>query len=190
MKRTKQIGLYRIACYALAITIAFTACKKGDPGPQGPKGDTGATGANGAKGDKGDKGDAGTANVYYSAWKDAAFVLDTANAVYFTQFAEAKVTDNILSSGEIKVYINLGTPANKVVSPLPYIQGNVQIRPYYAMGTIEVDANVNVSTVTVNGDKHYQYRYIIIPGGQAIRMSTKVDWNNYAEVQAYLGLKD
>jgi hypothetical protein len=33
-----------------------------------------------------------------------------------------------------------------------------------------------------------QYRYVLIPGGASVRRN--VNWNNYEEVKAYLGLKD
>jgi hypothetical protein len=185
MKRT-------VFYYMLALALTATACKKGDPGPKGDKGDKGDTGATGANGAAGSKGDPGTANVMYSNWLDLSFSLDTASAVYFTQISEAKVTDNFLSTGEIKVYVNLGPSDSKVVSPLPYSEGGARITPYYAAGTIEIDANVDASTVTssTNGKKYRQYRYILIPGGASLRMGKQINWNNYEEVKAYLGLKD
>jgi len=190
MTRTHQGGLRTILFYMLAIALSITACKKGDPGPKGDKGDKGDTGANGATGAAGTKGDPGTANVMYSNWLDLTFRLDTASATYFTQIQDAKITDNFLSSGEIKVYINFGPPDDKLVSPLPYANGTAQITPFYAPGIIEIDANGNASTVVNNGKKYRQYRYILIPGGTGFRKSTQINWNNYDEVKAYLGLKD
>jgi hypothetical protein len=187
MKRTKQWSLHHFFYYLLAVALLTTACKKGDTGPQGEKGDKGDTGE---KGSTGTKGDAGTANVLYSAWLDVAFAQDATSGVFFGQIAEPKVTDNLLSTGEIKVYINFGTPDNKVITPLPFVEGDVQITPIYAAGTIEIDANVNASTVTssTTGKKSRQYRYILIPGGASVRKN--VNWNNYEEVKTYLGLKD
>ena len=189
MKRTHLWSLHHLFYFMLAIALTITACKKGDTGPQGEKGDKGDTGE---KGSTGSKGDAGTANVQYSAWLDLTYSLDQASGIFFTQINEPKVTETLLSTGEIKVYINLGTPDNKVISPLPFVEGDAQITPFYAVGAIEVDANVNASTVTstTTGKKSRQYRYILIPGGAAVRMDKKIDWNNYEEVKAYLGLKD
>lgn len=189
MKRTNQRSLHHFFYYMLAIALTITACKKGDTGPQGDKGDKGDTGATG---NTGVKGDAGTANVLYSPWLDLAYSLDAASGVFFTQITEAKVTDALLSNGEIKVFINFGTPDNKLVSPLPFIEGDAQITPFYFVGGIELNANVNASTVTnsTTGKKSRQYRYILIPGGATVRMEKKIDWNNYEEVKAYLGLKD
>jgi hypothetical protein len=187
MKRTLTGGLHQLVYLTLAMALTFTACKKGDTGPKGDKGDTGDKGANGSKGDKGDPG---SANVFYSAWKDITFQLNSSGTVYVAELTENKITTDILTNGEIKTYINLGTATAPVISPLPYVEEDVQIRPYYFANTIHLEANVNASTVTSNGVKSLQYRYLIIPGGQAIRMSQQVNWNNYAEVKAYLGLKD
>ena len=178
--------------FMLAIALSVTACKKGDPGPKGDKGDKGDAGAAGAAGNTGPKGDPGTANVMYSNWLDLSFTLDTASAIYFAQISDTKITDNFLSTGEIKVYINLGPTDTKLVSPLPYVHGTTQIIPFYAPGIIEIDANGNASTVTSSstGKKYRQYRYILIPGGTGFRRNTQINWNNYDEVKAYLGLKD
>jgi len=192
MKRTQQWSLHHFLYYLLAVSLTIGACKKGDPGPQGDKGDKGDAGATGGTGATGGKGDAGTANVLYSGWLDLAYSLDQASGVFFAQIDEAKITDNFLSTGEIKVYMNLGTPADKIVTVLPFRQGTAQITPIFATGLIELDANVNASTATdpATGGKFRQYRYILIPGGAALRMDKKINWDNYEEVKAYLGLKD
>jgi hypothetical protein len=189
MKRTNQWSLHHLLYLLLAVSLTVGACKKGDTGPQGEKGDKGDAGP---KGDAGSKGDAGTANVLYSNWLDLGFSLDQASGVYFTQIDEAKITDQFLSTGEIKVYVNLGTATDKIVTALPFTQGTAQITPIYATGLIELDANVNASTATdpATGNKFRQYRYILIPGGANVRMDKKINWNNYEEVKAYLGLKD
>jgi hypothetical protein len=186
MKRTKQWSLHHFLYYLLAVALTVTACKKGDPGPQGEKGDKGDTGGTGGKGDP------GTANVMYSDWLDLGYSLDQASGIYFTQIDEPRLTDELLTTGEVKVYINLGSAAEKVVSVLPYRSGTAQITPFFLDQLIELDANVNASTATdpATGTKFRQYRYVIIPGGVNIRAEKKVDWNNYSEVKAYLGLKD
>ncbi|MFL5743056.1 MAG: hypothetical protein ACJ751_00210 [Niastella sp.] len=192
MKRTHQWGLHHFLSCLLAAMVLIGACKKGDPGPAGEKGDKGDPGATGATGATGSKGDAGTANVLYSDWLDLGFSQDQGSGVFFTQISEAKLTDDFLSKGEIKVYINLGTAAEKVVLALPFISGTTQITPLYAPGLIELDATVNASTATnqSTGAKSRQYRYVLIPGGVHVRMNTQINWNNYEEVKNYLGLKD
>jgi hypothetical protein len=191
MKRTHQWGLRHYLSCLLAALLLIGACKKGDPGPQGEKGDKGDTGAPGATGATGSKGDAGTANVLYSDWLDLGFAQDP-SGVFFTQIEVDKLTEDILSKGEIKVYVNLGTVAEKVVFALPLISGTTQITPLYAPGVIELDATKNVSTLvnTQTGEKSRQYRYVLIPGGAHVRMNKQINWNNYEEVKTYLGLKD
>ena len=178
--------------FMLAIALSVTACKKGDPGPKGDKGDKGDAGAAGAAGATGSKGDPGTANVMYSNWLDLSFAYDSTNAIYFTRIQDTKITDNFISTGEIKVYINLGPTDNKLVSSLPYTEGTAYITPFFAAGFIQLQSNLNASTVTnsSNGKKYLQYRYILIPGGTGFRRSTQINWNNYDEVKTYLGLKD
>jgi len=48
----------------------------------------------------------------------------------------------------------------------------------------------DASTFTSGGSKAWQYRYVVIPGGTAARTAKTINWNNYAEVKAYLGLKN
>jgi hypothetical protein len=109
--------------------------------------------------------------------------------VYYVLVNEAKITDSILSMGEVKVFVNLGTPTNKTVTPLPYVEDFVEIRPYFRSGIIEINSTLNVSSYTdTNGNKRLQYRYVIIPGGTALR--TGIDWNNYEQVKQVLGLPD
>lgn len=190
MKRTQVAGLQKLFFFVLAIALTVTACKKGDTGPQGEKGDKGDPGATGNNGPKGDKGDPGTANVFYSPWLDLTFTHDVTDDYYYHLINEAKITDEVLSSGEIKVYLNFGSPEEKLVIPLPYF-GFANIQTFYGESTIEIDANADVSSFTdTQNKKRFQYRYIIIPGGTALRSSTNINWNNYEEVKKHLGLKD
>jgi putative intracellular protease/amidase len=65
----------------------------------------------------------------------------------------------------------------------------LSISPLFYLGNIEIYSNGDISTVTQDGVKYQQYRYILIPGGTAAR-KVQIDWKNYKEVQKYLGLKD
>ncbi|MEJ7680561.1 MAG: hypothetical protein WKG06_22450 [Segetibacter sp.] len=67
----------------------------------------------------------------------------------------------------------------------------VLINPLFSTGLISLSSNVDASTVTENGKKYLQYRYVLIPGGTAAgRKPNGINWNNYEEVKKYLGLKD
>ena len=177
------------------ITFIFTQCQKGDVGPAGPAGPTGPAGATGSTGPK---GDTGTANVIYSAWLDVTYSPETdtnGDTLDFVAHITAnKLTQAILDRGEMKVYMNWGTQATPDVAPLPILDPfftGVIINPEFLLQKIDLYSNFNASTFTDAGLKYLQYRYILIPGSVAGRLSKPaVDWNNYNEVKAYLGLTD
>jgi len=61
--------------------------------------------------------------------------------------------------------------------------------PLIKVGSIYLYSNYNLSSFTTTaGEKAFQYRYIIIPGGVTARSA--VNWNDYTQVKNYLGLKD
>lgn len=188
--------IFTIPCYlVIIVTMLLASCKKGDTGPAG------ATGPAGPAGAPGPTGPAGTSNVIYSAWFNLDYnpEIDNGDTVRFNANIQApKLVDSILSKGEIKVYFNFRTPSNPDVIPLPYFDPiyfnpAIVINPDYFPGLIFLTSNYNMGTFDENGEKRFQYRYILIPGGTAARPAPggkTIDWNNYKEVQAYLGLKD
>ena len=183
-----------IYVFAITIVCAVVSCSK--TGPAGPTGPAGATGNTGTAGPAGPKGDTGVANVIYSSWLDAVYQPDTVHngAVvdtvdWFVDINAPKLTTTILTTGEIKVYVNLGTATQPVVIPMPYFDGFLNINAYYFLNTIELVSTENVSSFTdANNAKRQQVRYILIPG--AVHGRYAVDWNNYEAVKKYLGLKD
>lgn len=192
-------------CLVIAALLIFSSCKKGDTGPAGPAGPAGAQGPAGAAGLPGAQGPAGTANVIYSAWTDVAYdaITDTNGTVidtvaWIAGIDAPKLVDSILQRGEVKVYLNAGTAASPAVFPLPMFDifallGVFNINLYFTEGAINLYSDEDASTFTDSGEKVFQYRYILIPGGTAGRTAPggkTIDWNNYKEVQAYLGLKD
>jgi hypothetical protein len=183
----------------LAITVIIVSCKKGDTGPagaagaQGPAGSTGNTGATGAT---------GTANVIYSPWLNVTFT-GTDTTGWQAQIAAPKLVDSILNKGEIKVYFNAGSDSanSQFVLALPVFEPflfniPVKINSYFTPQLIVLFSDNDVSSFTDNGNHYFQYRYILIPGGTtALPVSVNgtkksINWNNYNEVKAYLGLKD
>jgi hypothetical protein len=175
----------------LLIALVFTQCKKGDVGPAG---------ATGPAGPQGPKGDTGTANVIYSAWLDVAFTADTVHngsvidtIGYFANITANKLTSAILSGGEMKVYLNLGTAANPDVVPLPFfdVYSGISVTPDFLPQRIFLYSNADASTVPQSGQKFLQYRYILIPGSvPSGRLLKPVDLNKYNEVKAFYGLPD
>lgn len=178
----------------LALPLFFASCaKEGPAGPAGPQGPAGPTGAAGAAGAAGTKGDPGTANVIYSHWLDVTYSLTADSSALIAEIPAPELVDSILNSGTMKVYFNLNNVDTSYVVSLPYTTLNgIQITPYFSNGLITLEANANAGTYTENGKKYFQYRYVLIPGSTAAgrRPNGGIDWNNYAEVKKYLGLKD
>ncbi len=181
MKKALNLLLYTLC---VTITLYLVSCSK-DEGAQGPAGPAGAAGAAGAP------GPAGTANVIYSPWIDTLNFLpikDTQGTVvdtigYLGDLSVPRLDATMLNQGEIKVYANLNTAADPYVVALPYTNF-LYIDAAFFIGTIEITANFDLGFYDV------PLRYILIPGGTAARSPNSVDWNNYKEVQKYLGLKD
>jgi hypothetical protein len=193
----------RFACLLLmAFSLLYIGCsKEGPAGPKGDQGEPGPAGANGAAGPKGDQGDPGTANVIYSDWLDVGYDADTVmngatidTIGFYAGIDAPKLDQNMLTTGEMKVYVNLSTADDPNVVPMPYydVYSNINITVNFLPQAIALYSNANVGTLVDNetGAKYQQYRYILIPGGTTARMAKKIDWNNYKEVKAYLKLKD
>lgn len=203
--KPKLYSYLAIAVFAIAFVIS---CKKGDPGPAGaagPAGTAGANGAPGAAGPAGPKGDSATANVTYSAWLDVTYTPDTLHdlpnpaaidTVSFSGVIVApKLTATVLSQGEIKVYLNVGTAANPVVYPLPYTDlafgSTLSITPIFIVGNIILTSNAPndfVGTFTGSSGKQFQYRYIIIPGTKTASVTPGVNYKDYNSVKKYFNL--
>ncbi len=181
----------------LAITVLFAYCKKGDTGATGATGPAGAAGAAGATGSK---GDTGTANVIYSPWLNLTFadtstdnngVLDTLS-FFYVDINAPKLDTSILSTGDMKVYVNIGTPANSEILPLPYFDANGNsIQPIFFSHGIELQSTFDASTFTDStGAYNQQYRYIIIPGSVLSGKQAHPDWKDYKAVKAFYHIKD
>lgn len=176
-----------------AITLFVSGCaKKGDPGAEGP------AGQNGAPGPQGPKGDTGATNVFYSDWLDVTYLPDTVHngskidtLGFYSNITAPKLDINMLTKGEMKVYVNLNNATDPQVSPLPYVDvfTGISIVPTFLAQTINLYSNIDAGTIDDAGTKYLQYRYIFIPGSTKAARKM-VDLNNYKEVQKFYGIKD
>ena len=194
-------NLSKVLVLLFLITIVFANCKKGDkgdPGDTGATGAAGAPGAPGATGPQGPKGDSGTANVIYSDWLDVTFDPASADSsAWIAEITAPKLVDSILNKGEIKVYWNIGSDSasSQFITPLPvidlFIFGDlVSINPYFSPQSILLLSTHDISSFTDdNGNKNFQFRYILIPGG-VHGIPRQVDWNDYNQVKSTFGIKD
>lgn len=194
----KRISLNLFACLALAFALLAVSCgKDGDTGPAGAAGPAGPAGPTGPTGPTGPEG---SANVIYSDWLDVEYKPDTVHLAggaidtlgYFAVIEVPKLDLDMLTTGEIKVYLNGFSAADPAVIPLPYfsVYSGLSINPTFYLNEIDLYSNGDISTVMDNaGVKYQQYRYVLIPGGEEARKA-KIDWNNYEQVKQYLGLKN
>ncbi|WP_343691538.1 collagen-like protein [Chitinophaga sp.] len=185
-----------VSLLLLAVAFCLFSCSK--EGKTGPQGDTGATGP---AGPAGPQGNPGTANVIYSDWLTVAFLADTIHNAggtidtigFYADLDVPKLDQSLISTGEIKVYLNLGSATTSAVTPLPYlnIYSNWNITATFFKGGIELYSNGDASTwKDGSGNTRWQYRYVLIPGGTAARQSKTLDMSDYKAVQAFLGLKN
>ena len=184
----KKLNLFRISLLFTVILVFVGCAKDGETGPQGPAGPAGPAGPTGTQGPK---GDVGTANVIYSAWLDVTFQEDAANPGNFLgQITAPKLTSDIITKGEMKVYLNLGTAADPTVLALPISSDlGFAVIPFFEIGAITLLSDIDAGTEGTGTAKSFQYRYVLIPGVVPGRRAT-IDWNNYEEVKKHLGLTD
>lgn len=172
----------------LFVVLLMTSCSKdGAAGPEGPAGPKGESGV-------------GSSEVIYSEWLDVAYKPDTIHLVngkidtigYFAAIEVPKLTKALLSTADVKVYLNSSDASDPTVYSLPYNSSSgIYIQAYAYVNTIELYSNVDVGTVFSNGKKYQQYRYMIIPGNtQANAAAAPVDWSDYVDVKAHLKLND
>ncbi|HTE08119.1 MAG TPA: hypothetical protein VK628_05115 [Flavitalea sp.] len=176
--------------FILPIVLAlfvFVACKKGDTGPAGP---AGADGPAGPAGPAGADGPAGTANVIYSDWLEVIFDEDTATNSWNAIIPAPGLTADILNSGDVKVYFNLGSTADPVVFPIPYFDGQTIVTPVFVTDSIVLSSTDDVSTKldSASNEKFLFYRYVLIPGGE--QAYSGVDFKNYLSVRQKFDMKD
>src|ERR1019366_3986196 len=193
----KQKNLAFPCILLVAVTMTIASCSKGPAGPAGATGTPGATGSNGTPGAA---GATGAANVIYSPWLNVKFQ-GTDTTGWFAQITATKLVDSIINKGDVKVYLNVGSDStnSQLIFPLPItdilITGAI-INPFYQSQIINIVSTADVSSDSLRGYHYFQYRYILIPGGTtALPVSVNgtkksINWNNYNEVKAYLGLKD
>ncbi len=194
----KILAIPSILLLTIALFLASCA-KKGDTGPAGPAGPQGPAGPTG---NTGATGVAGTANVIYSPWMDVRFTLPNPqdSSTWQAQINAPKLVDSILNKGDIKVYFNFGSDSTNsdLVLALP-LDGNligVIAEPYFQPQQITILSSADISSFTDNGNHYFQFRYILIPGGTttlpiSVNGNKKaINWNDYNQVKAYLGLKD
>ncbi|WP_339917971.1 hypothetical protein [Yeosuana marina] len=166
MKTTKLINTLFLA----SLIIFLTSCS-GDDGATGPIGPQGEQGAAGPQGPQGEQGETGTANVIYSDWIDANYLLSGAQESNIMGLDVFLSSEFNLATDLVMVYGNRnnGSDSDGVYS-LPYVFAAQN--EYYGFGLFEVTGGtgLQIRVNTLDGGSNLftffqQYRYIIVPGG-------------------------
>lgn len=171
---------------AATLLLSFAACEKEGPaGPAGPQGEQGTAGEQGIageqgpKGDKGDKGDPGTANVIYSEWLGADFVAGI--GAYNATFPASGITEDILNTGEIAVYMRRAISGEFTYTKLNY-SATVGGSTRFIIATPKVGEIVIAASFQADAPE-YGFRYVIIPGGVAASARAEgINLGNFEEV--------
>lgn len=190
MKRLNLISPIALLS-ALFFSMFMISCgKDGADGPAGPTGPAGPKGEDGS----------GSGNIIYSAWLDVPFQPDTIHLSggkidtvgFYATIDVPKLTLELLSTADVKVYVNTNDASDPTIYPLPYAAASgIDIRMLAYTQKIELYSNANVgTTLASDGKKYQQYRYMIVPGNTAARSAAPVNWSDYTAVKAYLGLNN
>lgn len=177
----------------LAVVLLWLSSCGGTEGPVGP---VGPAGPQGTIGQVGPQGPAGSANVIYSNWAKAGtwtkinqfgtdrFYVDINNV--------SRLTQAVLDQGVVLVYTKLETENNQV-RQLP-----VRVYAQFTEDNIDFTLMVNrirVWSIPVRGpatpiqpSPNHEFRYVIIPGGQAGRIG--YEKLPYAEARELFNLPD
>lgn len=165
-------------------------------GKEGPVGSVGPAGPQGTTGQVGPQGPAGSANVIYSKWVKAGNWTKTnqfgTDRFYFDINSVTRLTQEVLDQGVVLLYAKLETENNQV-RQLP-----VRVYAQFTEDNIDFTLMVNrirVWSIPVRGpatpilpSPSHEFRYVLIPGGQAGRIS--YEKLTYAEAREMFSLPD
>ena len=188
-KRRMSAMKMKFTLAILFIGLVFTQACKGPEGPAGPAGKDGTIGKDGATGPT---GPAGTANVFYSSWSPAGtWGKTTYNSLVrsYIDVTAPRITQDVLDKGVVLVYAKVNT-SDGYVRQLP-VSLKSQFTEEYIDYTLQVNTLRIWSTpivATVDPSSAYQFRYVVVPGGQAIRMN--YEKLTYEEAQVLFNIKD
>lgn len=182
----KKISLF---IYAGMVIMLLVNCKgsDGDAGPAGPKGDTGATGA------KGDT--ASSSSMIFSSGADTT---DAIGNLYWIKEKQTANEMKVWNSATIFVFIK----SSGVYWPLPgrvnfaqdddsdlsYTFGSSETSVFAEITQTDWSAKTSVN-ITPPVRVVEDLRIVVVPG-KLMRINADVNWKNYNEVIAALGLSE
>jgi hypothetical protein len=208
MQKQRLFGSLLVICAVISIFAA--GCSK-----TGPAGATGPQGSTGAQGPAGPQGPQGNANVQVYTftlvnsqwlWNDD-YILYTGSGSYtewFTRYYKATfpaVTQGVLDSGLVLVYMTPNLSDNTQWSPVPYTfdtglgfsydfvyvpgPGTVELEFYFG----DQSPTVTPPTLSTYPMASYSFKLVAVTGEIATTMENRqIEYSNYSQVANFLGL--
>lgn len=202
----------KISCFAVVIVsvvLLGAACSKGDTGA------TGATGAAGPQGVAGPTGPQGNANVFTDTFSlvntdwlyNSGYFYSTGSGgytEYFTRYhdvAFSKVTQGVLDSGMVIVYMEPNATDSNQWSPLPYtflafggqyyynfvyesMPGKVRLHYFYTAN----GSGTAPTTLSTDVIPTHKYKIVALTGTVSTAMKRQlIDVGDYKAVMNFLG---
>jgi hypothetical protein len=203
MQKPNCVGIMLVIIATSA--ILFGGCSK-STGPAGATGPQGAAGPTGPQGNANVMVDTFTLVSSQWLWNDN-YVLFTGGGSYtewFTRYYKATfsaVTQGVLDSGMVMVYMTPNLQNNNQWAPVPYTfdtgdgyaydfvyvtsPGTVELEFYFA----DASNTASPPTLSTYNMASYTFKLVAVTGSIATSMQkSKIDHSNYAQVANFLGL--
>ena len=198
-----------VILFALISILAAGCSKTGSAGATGPQGSAGSQGSAGPQGPEGNANvQVDTFSLVSSQWLwNDNYILYTAGGSYtewFTRYYKATfsaVTQGVLDSGLVMVYMTPNIIDNNQWAPVPYTfdsQDGYSFNFVYVTspGTVELEFYFSDETTTATTPtlstyliSTYTFKLVAVTGSLATSMQkNKIDHSNYSQVANFLGL--
>ncbi|TLU99043.1 collagen-like triple helix repeat-containing protein [Dyadobacter luticola] len=182
----------------VALMVAFIASCKGEQGDVGPKGDTGAAGPTGPAGPAGADGQDGTGGggggsiiaFMGEIETDTAGNMVVGDTAFFTGFTADEIKS--VEKGVFQVYLKDDGAYFPVPGLVLFSDEAISYGYYYAVeGNALYFPIYRTSAAKVKKRSFEEVRVLVIPAANANgRVSSNVNWKNYDEAVAALGLTE
>lgn len=180
----------------ILLTITMISCS-GDDGEQGLQGPPGEQGEQGPTGDQGPQGETGTANVIYSNWISANYLLSGSQESNLMGLGVLNSSELNPDTDVVIVYGRRDASSDTDgIYTLPYLLSSQD--EYYTFGLFDVTGGtgIQVRVNTTDGGTNVfsfftDYRYVIIPGGQtaAARGTKEYTSMSYKEISTLFNIE-
>ena len=153
---------------AMAVTVIFAGCQKGDTGPAGPQGADGNANVIGED----------AVQISYSDWQ-------ITGSDYTVQIPDNNITSDIVSNGLVEVYKQYGSSWTNLPD-IVYITSTVftsTVYNFYA-GVVQIYVQNSDGSIPINPGAQV-FRIVVIPSSQR-KANPNANWSNYNEAMSII----